>query len=115
MVVINSCLERDLHLGLDPVIILGADVLTTETTGVLQLHTALLVEPVLDADGEVRLIPAIDLRVTVEGLARSHDIESIDHGNTGRHIATHATHFAILTTQPLCTDAGRTGLLVFRR
>ena len=42
-------LESDLHLGLEPVVILGADVLATETTGVLQLHTALLVEPVLQS------------------------------------------------------------------
>ena len=73
--------KRHLHLRLDPVVILRADVLTTETTGVLQLYAALLVEPILETNGEVCLIPAIHLRVTVEGLARSYDVEGIDHGN----------------------------------
>ena len=97
---------------LKPIVILAADILSTETTGILQLHTALLIEPVLQADGQIGLIPAIDLCITVEGLARGHDVEGTSHRDTSGDITTTGTDLAVLTAEPLCTDASRTSFLV---
>ena len=88
------------------------DLIATEATGVLQLHTALLIVPVLQTDGEVGLIPAVHLRITVEGLTACHHVEGIHHRDTHRGIATTAAHVAVLTAEPLGTDAGRTRLLI---
>ena len=89
--------EGHLHLSLHPVVVLTADILATQATGVLQLHTALFVEPVLQTDGEISLIPSLYLGVTIIGLATSHDIEGINHRYAGCNITTAATHLSILS------------------
>ena len=104
-----------MHLGLEPVIILGADIFATQTTGVLELHTTLLIEPVLQSDREVGLIPAIHFGVTIKGLTTGYDVEGIDHRDADGGITTTRAHVAILTSEPFCTDTGRTGFLIFGR
>ena len=74
-------LKRHLHLCLKPIIIIRTDVLANKTAGILHLHTAFLIEPVLKTDGKVSLIPAINLRITVESLTTGYDIECIDYRN----------------------------------
>ena len=68
-----------MNLCLNPVIVFAADVLAAEAAGVLQLQAALLIVPVLQADGQVRLVPAIYAGITVERLATGYDVEGIDH------------------------------------
>ena len=81
----------------------------------MHLHTAFLIEPVLKTDGKIGLIPAINLRITVESLTTGYDIECIDHRDAEGGITTARADIAILTTEPLGTDAGRTSFLIFGR
>ncbi len=76
-----------MHLGLEPVIVLRTDVLATETTSVLQLQTTLLIIPILKTNGQVCLIPAVHLRITVKGLTTGHNVKGIDYGDTECGIA----------------------------
>ena len=110
-----NVLKRHLYLRLQPVIILAADILATETTRILQLHTALLIEPVLDTQRQIRLIPAIHLRITIEGLTTGHNVEGIHHWDGSSDITTTAAYLSILTTEPLSSHAQRTGFLIFCR
>ena len=90
-------------------------ILTAQTTGVLQLQTAFLVEPVLQAYGEVCLIPSVNLGVTIVGLTAGHHVEGVNYGDAGGDITTTASYLTVLTAQPLSTNAGRTGFLVRNR
>ena len=104
-----------MYLCLEPVVILAADFLATEATGVLQLHTALLIKPVLQTHREIGLIPSVDRCIAIVGLTRGYEVKGASHRDAGSDITTTGAYLTILTTEPLCTDAGRTGLLVLTR
>ena len=93
----NFQLKSYLHLRLQPVVVLTTDIIATQTAGVLQLHTALFVEPVLQADSQVSLIPTIYLGIAVEGFAAGYDVECINYRYAGCYVTTTATHLTILS------------------
>ena len=80
-------LECYLHLSLQPVVVFRTDVLAAKAAGVLELQAAFFVEPILQADGKVGLIPAVNLGIAVECFATGYDVECTHHGYGGGHVS----------------------------
>ena len=104
-------LKRYLHLCLDAVVVV-AQQFTAEAVGVLQLQTALGVEPVLQTTGEVGALPATDGRVTVVVVCREDDIDTLADGCRTGEVGATAADITVFAGQELAaqTDAATGGL-----
>ena len=75
----------------------------------MQLQTTSLIEPVLQASSQVRLL-VIHIRVVVEIIHRPNHIQCLANRHTGSTVSTKTIHVAILATQHLSTHRGSTVL-----
>ena len=99
-------LECYLHLSLDAVVVVAHQV-TAEAVCVLQLQTALGVEPVLHAASKICLLPTALRRIAVVIVGRCDNIKTLTQGYRTCEIGTTTAYFAILTGEELTaqTDA----------